>query len=101
MTNDHDKVEDQKTEEIKTILTDWNPLGSKAAQVEDLNDYEAEANDIIFFIDDGLDFPKVGNEQKRITKIVKEILNEAFNLWLTEEDCKEPSIKIMNVVTKK
>lgn len=101
MSNAQDKLKDHKTEQVKTILTDWNPLGSLAEQYDDLNNYETEANDILFYIESGIDFPKRGNEQKRIQKIVKELFNETFNLWLTDEECKEPAIKIKNVVKEK
>lgn len=101
MSDSQEKLEDQRTEQIKTILAEWNPLGSRADQVKDLNNYETEANDILFYIDSDIGFARRGTPQTRIHKIVKEILNEAFSLWLTDEDCKEPAIKITNVLKKK
>lgn len=40
-------TEDDKVLEISRILTEWNPLGARAATVEDFNDYETEARVVI------------------------------------------------------
>ena len=84
--------------EIKEILTQWNPLGERAIQVSDLNNYETEAVDIMFNIEIEVDFKKTRDPQKRVKVIVKEVLNEAFNLWLTDEDCMKPSELIYNIL---
>nr|NIO39637.1 hypothetical protein [Burkholderiales bacterium] len=40
-------TEDEIAVEISRILTDWNPLGNAAAAIQDLNNYETEAFDIL------------------------------------------------------
>jgi hypothetical protein len=40
------------------VLNEWNPLGERAKHIPDLDKYEPEANDIIYFYDDDLQFPK-------------------------------------------
>jgi len=83
---------------IKEILTQWNPLGDQVNQISNLNNYEIEAVDIIFNIDIEFDLKKIREPKKRVRKIVKEVLNEAFNLWLTDEDCEKPSELIYKVL---
>jgi hypothetical protein len=95
------KMNNNKTNKIKEILNQWNPLGERANQIPDLNNYETEANDIIFNIEMDLEFKKIKNSKNLVKKIVKEVLNEAFNLWLTDEDCEKPSELIYNVLFDK
>ena len=44
-------MDEKLIEKIKLILTDWNPLGEQASQIPDLENYEIEAIDILFYID--------------------------------------------------
>ena len=85
---------------IKEILTQWNPLGENECLVPDLDDYETEAVDIIFNIDIEVDFKRTSDSKKRVTKIVKEILNEAFNLMLTDKDCERPAELIFDILKR-
>lgn len=87
-----------KIEKIKSILTEWNPLGEKAKSVSDLDDYHTEANDIYFHFVSEIHFPKSKDSLKRVQKITKEVLNEAFNLWLNDKDCENPARKIMKIL---
>ena len=89
---------DKQIDEIKKVLTDWNPLGSRSNTFIDLDDYDTEANDIYFHITDYFQFNKKGDPQILTQKIVREILNQAFNLTLSLDDCKEPSIRIHKIV---
>ena len=91
-------MNEEHIQKIKEILTQWNPLGERANQISDLNNYETEAVDIIFNIDIEVDIKKTRDPQKRVRIIVKEVLNEAFNLWLTDKDCDKPSELIYNVL---
>jgi hypothetical protein len=65
---------------VMQLLVTWNPLGSRAHDIEDLNDYRTEAIDILFNV--SLRGPNVSSAQ-----IVQYILNEAFDLTLSLEDC--------------
>ena len=53
----------------------------------------------MFNIEIEVDFKKTRDSQKRVKVIVKEVLNEAFNLWLTDEGCEKPSELIYNVLS--
>ena len=44
-------MEDEILNKVKHVLNDWNPLGEYACKIHDLNEYETEANDILFYID--------------------------------------------------
>ena len=87
----------KETEETQKILLKWNPLGVKKTDIGNLNDYETEANDILFHIRTDFHFPKKGNPLTRTQRIIKEVLNEAFNLSLSDDDCKDPAIKLMGI----
>ena len=91
-------MNDHKIEQIKSILKHWNPLGNAAHSVKDLNDYETEVLDIIFQLTIECDFPEKKVTQKQVSKMVKEILNDAFNLYLTNSDCEVPSKEILEVL---
>jgi hypothetical protein len=82
-------MNEEHIREIKDILSKWNPLGDQAINFPDLNNYETEAIDILFHIE--IEFKQDKNSKKRIQVIVKEVLNEAFNLWLSEDDCEKPA----------
>jgi len=82
-----------KIDKIKTILTEWNPIGDKS--VPDLNGYETEIYDIICNLTVDYDFPKKEINVKQLKKILREVLNEAFDLYLTDQECNDPAIRIM------
>ncbi len=84
--------------EITRILTDWNPLGIESEKILDETGYETEATDILFHINSELFFKKSEDKEKRISLIVNRVLNEAFNLNLTGNDCKKPAHEIYNLV---
>ena len=73
-------------EKVKEILTAWNPLGDRAEEIEDLNNYETEAVDIIFHVNTEIHFKRKGDSLKRVHKIMKEVIEQAFSLYLNEEE---------------
>jgi hypothetical protein len=91
-------TEDEISGEIIKVLNEWNPLGVRSKQIEDLDNYELEANDIIYFYDDDIQFPKYKDKKTKVLKVVRTILNDSFNLNLTDEDCKIPAEKIYNIL---
>jgi len=91
-------TDDEIVKEIMKILLEWNPLGSSAKNLPDLDNYEPEANDIFYFYDDDLQFPRYKDKKTKVLKVVKTIINETFNLNLTEDDCKKPSEKIYDIL---
>ena len=86
-------MEDYETEEVAKILTEWNPLGNDAKKVKDLNGYITEAMDIISSIE-------IYKNRTNAVSIIREVLNQAFDLDLTENECIAPTQKILNVLNK-
>ncbi|RQW78582.1 MAG: hypothetical protein EHM79_21375 [Geobacter sp.] len=85
---------------VKHVLNDWNPPGEYASKIHDLNEYETEANDILFYIDFKTTSKKT-LEVKKINKLVKDVLKQAFNINLTNEECREPAEKIYQILYEK
>lgn len=94
-------MEQQKIEQIKSILKHWNPLGNAEHSIQDLNDYETEVDDIIFNLEIEYDFPEKSVTKKQLSKIVKEVLNQAFDLYLTNSECDAPSEEILEVLNQR
>ncbi len=88
-------MEDYLIEEVANILSEWNPLGSRAEDISDLDGYRTEAIDIIFNIQ--MDKMLEKNRSKA-ANIVKQVLNEAFDLSLSESECLEPAKRIYSVI---
>ena len=84
-------MKDYQIEEVARILNQWNPLGDDAKRVSDLDGYRTEASDIIFHLE---------ISKANVRDIVQQILNQAFDLSLTKEECSEPANEIMKVLKK-
>jgi hypothetical protein len=91
----------QKIEQIKSILKHWNPLGNAEHSIQDLNDYETEVDDIIFNLEIDYDFPEKSVTKKQLSKIIKQVLNQAFDLHLTNSECDAPSEEILEVLSQR
>jgi len=86
-------MEEYEIEEVAKILTEWNPLGDDAKKIKDLNGYRTEAIDIISSLE-------IYKNSTSGENIVREILNQAFDLYLTKNECIAPTQKILNVLNK-
>ena len=86
-------MEDYEIEEVAKILTEWNPLGDDAKKIKDLDGYRTEAIDIIFNLE-------INNNKANAENIVMEVLNQAFDLNLTENECLGSTQKILHVLNK-
>ena len=86
-------MQDYEIDEVAKILTDWNPLGDDATKIKDLNGYRTEAIDIIFNLE-------IKKNRANAENIVMEVLNQAFDLNLTENECLGSTQKILNVLNK-
>ncbi len=84
-------MDEEHIEKIKQILTDWNPLGERAKQVPDLDNYETEAIDILFYIDKK-------SSSNYINKIMVEIITEAFNVDLDLKETKKYADRIREII---
>jgi hypothetical protein len=76
---------------VAAVLAEWDPLGSRADRVSDLDGYRIEAIDIIKAL--GVFRRFVGPE-----KTVSDILNQAFDLSLKPIDCVAPARKIQLIL---
>ncbi len=86
-------ITDKQIEQIANILTKWNPLGDKANKITDLNGYQTEAEDIAFDLE-------ISGAQKNIARVICVILNQAFNLSLSIDDCLDAASEIKTVLNK-
>ena len=86
-------MDDEQIEKIKLILTDWNPLGDQASKVDDLNNYETEAIDILFHIDKK-------SSINRINKIMTEVISQAFGVYHDLEDTIKYAEKIRKILSE-
>ncbi len=77
-------MEEYEIKEVSKILTEWNPLGDAAKKIKDLNGYRTEAIDIIFSLE-------IYKNRTSAENIVREVLNQAFDLYLTENECIAPT----------
>ena len=65
---------------IANVLAKWNPLGTAAQEVPDIDGYRIEAGDIIF----GL---KIRGRSVKAEQFVADVLNQAFDLSLDPKSC--------------
>ena len=87
-------MEDYEVSEVAKILNEWNPLGDEAAYVQDLDGYKTESIDILFNV-------KMSNGRVGIEKTVMEVLNEAFDIELTRNECSAVAAKIFRFLSNK
>lgn len=76
---------------VAAVLAEWNPLGSKASDVTDLDGYRTEAIDMIMVL--GLRGGSVAPEET-----VTAVLNQAFGLALKPNDCVAHATQIQAIV---
>ena len=87
-------MEDYEIAEVAKILNEWNPLGDKAANVKDLDGYRTESIDMLFLI-------KTSNGKAGVEKVVMQVLNEAFDIELTKNECSDAASKILRILSQK
>ena len=86
-------MDEMQIAKVAEILSEWNPLGTKARTIPDLGGYRTEAIDIIAT----LHLPYRGAKEG---SAVRDVLNQAFHLSLSEEECAEPTRKIAAILAK-
>ena len=85
-------IPEENIQKVMNLLTAWNPLGDKTDSIKDLDSYRAEAIDILFNLD--LHGPKTAP-----ARIVRDVLNQAFDLSLSLEKCMEVGRQILEQVS--
>ena len=84
-------MNEKHIEKVKQLLTNWNPLGEMANQIPDLENYETEAIDILFFIDKK-------SPVNYINKIMVDVLSQAFGLGLDLKTTIKYAEKIRTII---
>ena len=88
-------MEDYEISEVARILSEWNPLGDDAERVSDLDGYKTESADILFELE------MSSLNKVRVKNVVKQVLNEAFNIELTGGECSDAANRIIEILSKK
>jgi hypothetical protein len=88
-------MEDYEIFEVAKILSEWNPLGDDTGRVNDLDGYKTESADILFELE------MSGMNNARVKKVVMQVLNEAFDIELTESECSDAANRIIGILSKK
>ena len=91
-------MEQETITKVKHVLNDWNPLGKNASKIEDLNEYETEAVDILFYIDLEVTTKRPADAKRQIQRLIKNAIEEAFDIDLIFEDCRIPAEKIYQIL---
>jgi hypothetical protein len=73
-------IPEEKIRKTMDLLTTWNPLGDKAKIIGDLDNYRTEAIDILFNL-------QLADPSANPARIVQNVLNQAFDLSLSLEEC--------------
>ena len=84
-------IPEKHIQKVMQLLVAWNPLGDRVNSIEQLDDYRTEAIDILFHL--SLNGPNASP-----TRIVQDVLNEAFDLSLSLEECMDVARKISTLV---
>jgi len=88
-------MEDYEVSEVAKILNEWNPLGDDAERVDDLDGYKTESADILFELE------MSGMSNARVMEVLMQVLSEAFDIELTENECSDAANRIIGVLSKK
>lgn len=83
----------EQVDAVASVLAKWNPLGTAAREVPDLDGYMIEAGDIIF----GL---KIRGRSVKAEQFVADVLNQAFDLSLDPKSCVPYAKEIVAILQK-
>ncbi len=84
----------EQISKVKTLLSEWNPLGDMSTQISDLNNYETEATDILWHV-------KEKSTTDQISKLIYSVLNQAFGIHVDPVKCKIIAKKIHVMLNEK
>ncbi len=85
-------ISDEMVKRVTDVLHEWNPLGAAAATVLGPEGYRIEACDIL------CEARIASVTKRRIETIVQAVLNQAFHLELTREECRVPTARIREII---
>ena len=86
-------MDETQIAKVAEILSEWNPLGAKAHTIPHLDGYRTEAIDIIATFHLPYRGAKAGSA-------VRDVLNQAFDLSLSEIECAEPTRRIAAILAR-
>lgn len=84
-------IPNEQIQKVMEVLTEWNPLGNRASTISDLDNYRTEAIDILCHFD---------LNKTNTAIIVREVINQAFDLSLSARDCASAGRKIQELIKK-
>ena len=82
-------IPNEQIEKVMEVLSGWNPLGPKASAISDLDNYRTEAIDILCHFD---------LNETNAAIIMREVINQAFDLSLSARDCAAVGRKIQELI---
>ena len=88
-------MEDYEVSEVAKILSEWNPLGDDAEKIGDLDGYKTESIDILFELEMG------SMSNAGVKKVLMQVLSEAFDIELIENECSDAATRIIGILSKK
>ena len=91
LSKKREEMQEKDIQSVMDILTKWNPLGEKAKNILDLNNYRTEAIDILF---------NIGLFQNDVVDVVQSVINGAFDLSLNKKECEKTAKEIFNIYIK-
>ena len=86
-------MDEAQISKVAAVLAEWNPLGSRANSVSDLDGYRIEAIDIIMA-------RRIWGNSIALEETVSDILNQAFDLTLKPSECVAPARKIQLILER-
>ncbi len=84
-------IREEKIRKTMDVLTRWNPLGDRTMTIEDLDNYRTEAIDILFNL-------QLAGPKANPARIVQEVINQAFDLSLSLEECVDVAREIQEFI---
>ena len=84
-------MDEKQIVKVKQMLMDWNPLGERASEIKDLDNYQTEAVDILFCIDKK-------SSTDNINKRMVGIISEAFDVHLDLKKTKKYAEIIRSII---
>jgi hypothetical protein len=84
-------MNEELIQSIAKLLQEWNPLGGRASNVKDLEEYRYEAIDIL---------SSISITKYSVRDSVSNVLSEAFNLELDESKLSHYSEKIEDLLNE-
>ena len=84
-------MDEVQISKVAAVLAEWNPLGSRADSISDLDGYRIEAIDIMMAL-------RIWGSSVAPEETVSGILNQAFDLSLKPIDCVAPARKVQLIL---